>query len=94
MPLCFYTAAMPESNSAQCPLCGQSNQCAMAAGLAPAQCWCMTRSVAPEALQRLPPERRGLACICPQCARPVPAAADMIEHPTSEEHPCPPTTSK
>ncbi|HRM48497.1 MAG: cysteine-rich CWC family protein [Alicycliphilus sp.] len=62
---------MPESNS-DCPLCGQSNQCAMVAGLPATRCWCMTQPVAPAALQQLPPERRGLACICPECARPLP----------------------
>ncbi|HQQ70188.1 MAG TPA: cysteine-rich CWC family protein [Alicycliphilus sp.] len=86
---------MSESNSAQCPLCGQSNRCAIAAGLSLEQCWCMSRPVAPAVLQRLPPEQRGLACICPQCARAVPAAAaDIIEHPATKEPPCPLSTSK
>ncbi|MBS0293360.1 MAG: cysteine-rich CWC family protein [Proteobacteria bacterium] len=67
---------MNATDSSQCPLCGQSNECAMAAGRSPAQCWCMARPVAADALQRLPAEQRGLACICPQCARPIPYAQE------------------
>ncbi|MBS0610722.1 MAG: cysteine-rich CWC family protein [Proteobacteria bacterium] len=67
---------MPAPNSSQCPLCGQSNRCAMAAGLPPAHCWCMSRAVSPAALQRLPAEQRGQACICPQCAQPLPPAQE------------------
>ena len=57
-----------------CPLCGQSNGCAVAAGLPAQQCWCMRESVSREALARLPAEARGRACICPLCAREEPAA--------------------
>ncbi|MBS0493115.1 MAG: cysteine-rich CWC family protein [Proteobacteria bacterium] len=88
---------MPKSNSSQCPLCGQSNQCAMAAGLAPAQCWCMVWPIEQIALQRLASEQRGQACICPQCARradPTGVSADMIKPHTFEDLPCPPITSK
>ena len=51
-----------------CPLCGQANQCAIAAGQPAEGCWCMAPgSVAPEALALLPPEQQGKACICPTC---------------------------
>ena len=51
-----------------CPLCGGYNHCAMAAGLAPEGCWCMTVSIAPEILASVPAEAAGKRCICPQCA--------------------------
>ncbi|WP_081463524.1 cysteine-rich CWC family protein [Hylemonella gracilis] len=52
-----------------CPLCGGDNQCAPAtSGSFQVDCWCRTASVHPEALARIPPERRGLACLCPRCA--------------------------
>ncbi|WP_367068853.1 cysteine-rich CWC family protein [Oryzisolibacter sp. LB2S] len=44
----------------------------MADGKNPAQCWCMSTPVSQAALQRLPQAQRGQACICPQCARPLP----------------------
>ncbi|WP_081497269.1 cysteine-rich CWC family protein [Acidovorax sp. CF316] len=64
------------SSPSRCPLCGQPNQCAVAAGLPAQECWCMSTPVSPVALARLPAEQRGLACICPECARaPVGSAA-------------------
>lgn len=70
----FYTVAMPTDtpiNPSHCPLCGQPNQCAISAGLPPNSCWCMQTPVSPDALERLPADARGKACICPACARPV-----------------------
>ncbi|MFN9473599.1 cysteine-rich CWC family protein [Acidovorax sp.] len=64
--------APPTSSALQCPLCGQANQCAMAAGQAPETCWCMATPVAPEALAQIPVEARGKVCICPLCAQPRP----------------------
>ncbi|TFI48852.1 hypothetical protein E4O93_05615, partial [Diaphorobacter sp. DS2] len=52
-------------STTRCPLCGQSNGCAVAAGLPAQQCWCMHESVSRDALARLPAEARGRACICP-----------------------------
>ncbi|RYF31143.1 MAG: hypothetical protein EOO23_03440 [Comamonadaceae bacterium] len=53
-----------------CPLCGQPNQCAVAAGLPAQSCWCMARVIAPEALAAVPAEQRGRVCICPACGSP------------------------
>ncbi len=53
----------------QCPLCGSANQCAVAQGLPPEHCWCMTSTVSPEALARLPAAERGQRCICPACGK-------------------------
>ncbi|HEY4665618.1 MAG TPA: cysteine-rich CWC family protein [Comamonas sp.] len=56
-------------DSSRCPLCGQANQCAVAAGLPPESCWCMQASIAPEALERVPAKQRGKACVCPACGQ-------------------------
>lgn len=92
---------MPEIDASLCPLCNQPNACAMAAGLRAADCWCMAAPVSRAALDRVPQEQRGKRCICPRCARELPAgpavAADKIppSFPPSQETPaCPPTTSK
>ncbi|WP_313303462.1 cysteine-rich CWC family protein [Diaphorobacter sp.] len=55
----------------RCPLCGQSNQCAITAGQPPDSCWCMQTPVSREALARIPSAQRGKTCICPHCAQPV-----------------------
>lgn len=57
------------ADGSRCPLCGQANQCAMAAGLPAQDCWCMRAPVSREALARLAPAQRGRTCICPLCAR-------------------------
>jgi len=62
----------PISTASQCPLCGQANQCAMAAGQPPETCWCMAAAVPPEALKKIPATERGKVCICPLCAQPRP----------------------
>ncbi len=65
--------AMPSClDACRCPLCGQPNGCAQeqarASGQAQPPCWCTTVTFAPELLARVPPEARGLACICAACA--------------------------
>lgn len=53
----------------RCPLCGRGNTCALADGEADIQaCWCFTADIDPAALQRLTPEQRNQACLCPACA--------------------------
>lgn len=64
-------------NSAQqCPLCGQANQCAVAAGEDGTPCWCFEARIDPAALQRLTPEQRNQACLCPRCGGAVTAMLD------------------
>lgn len=50
-----------------CPLCGKRNQCSVAAGRHE-PCWCFDAQIDPAALQRLTPEQRNQACLCPACA--------------------------
>jgi hypothetical protein len=52
----------------RCPLCGSPNDCAMAADPGAKHCWCVDVTIAPEALERLRPEARGVACVCARCA--------------------------
>lgn len=73
MPAGTRTGTGNETWAQQCPLCGQSNGCAVAQGLPAAQCWCMTADIDPQALQRLAPAERGQRCICPACGRAGPA---------------------
>ena len=61
--------ASPFPDPARCPLCGQSNQCAIEAGQPAAGCWCMGTPVDPATLAAVPDAARGLACLCPRCQR-------------------------
>jgi hypothetical protein len=51
---------------ARCPLCGQANDCRIAAG--EATCWCFEAPVPPEVVARVPAEASGVACVCRRCA--------------------------
>lgn len=52
-----------------CPLCGASNDCAMAAGdRSVADCWCIRAKLQPEVLARVPAEKQNRACVCQGCA--------------------------
>ncbi len=50
----------------RCPLCGESNACAMEAGTG--ECWCRDVRFVPSLFERLPSGTRGAACICRRCA--------------------------
>jgi len=57
-----------------CPLCGESNTCAMAAGAESAEpCWCVAVPIPPSVLDQVPPAARGVACLCRRCATAVPS---------------------
>lgn len=71
MPLSLHISASTISPG-QCPLCGQINQCAMAVGLPPENCWCMQANIAPQTLARIPEVLRRSACICPSCGQATP----------------------
>jgi Cysteine-rich CWC len=51
----------------RCPLCGGANGCAMAAGCNGEACWCTKVTVTAAMLERVPAERRGVACFCAAC---------------------------
>ena len=54
---------------ARCPLCGEENACALAAGRAGETCWCVSAHFPPELLARIPDSARGRACVCARCVR-------------------------
>jgi hypothetical protein len=55
-----------------CPLCGQSNQCALeierATGQKQDSCWCTQATFSADLLSRLPDNAVNRACICARCA--------------------------
>jgi hypothetical protein len=55
-------------NQRTCPLCGGDNQCAIASGSDPRDCWCREAAIDTAVLARLPAEAVGKVCICPACA--------------------------
>ncbi|MGA8008179.1 MAG: cysteine-rich CWC family protein [Thiomonas sp.] len=68
----------PACDPARCPLCGQPNQCTLAAGGdAGRTCWCSRVEIAPQTLARIPAACLGVACICAQCARAGAAAPKL-----------------
>ena len=44
-----------------CPLCGDTNECGVAAGKS--TCWCFATAIPAEVLARVPVEQRNRACI-------------------------------
>ena len=52
----------------RCPSCGEPNECAVAAGRSAELCWCMSVTIDPETIARIPAEARGKVCICRRCA--------------------------
>jgi hypothetical protein len=67
------TATTATIDATACPVCGQANQCAMetqkATGLPQPPCWCTQVDFSADLLAALPPQARGLACICVRCAQ-------------------------
>jgi hypothetical protein len=56
----------PALDRERCPLCGERNDCGLAAGKG--VCWCFTAAIPREVLERVPAEARGVACVCTACA--------------------------
>ncbi|WP_363320634.1 cysteine-rich CWC family protein [Acidovorax sp.] len=50
-----------------CPLCQGPNACAMAAGLPPQACWCMSVTLSDQALAAVSSSEIGARCICKRC---------------------------
>jgi hypothetical protein len=55
-----------EIDPAVCATCGEPNACGLSQGKS--DCWCFSVKIEPEALARIPLEKKNLACICPRCA--------------------------
>ena len=52
---------------AHCPLCGEPNQCAMAADPEADECWCESDKFPHDLLARVPTNAVGRVCICQRC---------------------------
>lgn len=50
----------------RCPICGEANECGMAAG--ESTCWCFEAVIPERMLDRVPEQARDRACVCPRCA--------------------------
>ena len=57
---------MTDVDPRRCPLCGELNECGIAAGAS--TCWCFTTEIPPDVRDRIPPAARDLACVCRACA--------------------------
>ena len=62
------TMAAPVDPS-RCPLCADPNRCAIAADPEATHCWCFDVTISSEALERVPTEAQGVACVCARCGR-------------------------
>ncbi|WP_211747494.1 cysteine-rich CWC family protein [Paenibacillus sp. Marseille-Q4541] len=57
------------NNPLICPLCGEANHCAYAAGKPAKECWCMNLSIPKQLLAQIPDEQRMKSCVCEACVR-------------------------
>ncbi|MBI1177388.1 DNA or RNA helicase of superfamily II [bacterium] len=53
--------------AASCPVCGNSNECAVAGNSSIQNCWCKTVAVSSEALARIRAKYPVCSCLCPAC---------------------------
>ncbi|MBT3190143.1 MAG: cysteine-rich CWC family protein [Anaerolineae bacterium] len=54
-------------NTAVCPLCGEPNQCAVAADPNATECWCESVIFPEELLEKVPKDAVRKTCICQKC---------------------------
>jgi hypothetical protein len=57
----------PKINAAICPLCGEPNDCALAADPDAAECWCDDLEFPQELLDQVPINAVHQTCICRTC---------------------------
>jgi len=50
-----------------CPLCGEPNQCALAADPNTTECWCESENFQEELLAKIPDETVRKTCVCQKC---------------------------
>lgn len=60
----------PAPDPTRCPLCERPNECGAARGAA--TCWCFTAVIPADVVARVPPEDRGVRCVCASCAAGAP----------------------
>jgi hypothetical protein len=63
------------SDEQKCPLCDQSNRCAMAEDESISACWCTSIRLTEDMLGAVPAKDRGVRCVCATCARALATAS-------------------
>lgn len=63
------------ADPARCPLCQESNDCRLGAGMS--VCWCFDTPVSPAVLARVPLALRDVVCVCRHCATGRPTVERM-----------------
>ncbi|UCG11811.1 MAG: cysteine-rich CWC family protein [Deltaproteobacteria bacterium] len=58
---------MDRINRAKCPLCGEPNQCALAADPTATECWCDSAAFPEELLAQIPDAAVRKICVCQKC---------------------------
>jgi hypothetical protein len=71
----------PGINSALCPLCGEPNQCAMAADPDAKECWCGNKKFPRDLLAQIPDKAVRRVCICEKCLEEFLAESDSSDVP-------------
>ncbi|HLF10221.1 MAG TPA: cysteine-rich CWC family protein [Gammaproteobacteria bacterium] len=59
------TAAGAKLDRARCPLCGEPNACALAAGSTP--CWCSSVAFPATVIAAVSDDAKNEACVCRAC---------------------------
>ena len=64
---------IPKRNStydtSKCPLCGNPNECAMAADPNATECWCESVIFPDELLAKIPEDAVRKTCVCQKCLK-------------------------
>ncbi len=63
------TGETTDRDFARCPLCGEPNQCAMAADPEATECWCEAEKFPHDLLARVPKNAVRRVCICQRCLK-------------------------
>ena len=68
MQMAFFTKhAKNNLDTSTCPLCGEPNQCALAADPNATECWCESEDFPEELLAQIPGEAVRKTCVCQKC---------------------------
>ncbi len=63
------TGEATDCDLARCPLCGEPNQCAVAADPEATECWCEAEKFPHDLLERVPIAAVDRICICQRCVK-------------------------
>jgi len=63
----FTKDAKNNLDTSTCPLCGEPNQCALAADPNATECWCETVDFPEELLAQIPDKAVRKTCVCQTC---------------------------